>query len=156
MAGATAGATQAMGDVFGVAAESSTACHTVQESAAGVEKQAATLRREVESFLNNLRGDVQDRRQFERRQVSGHSAELEVAGQVTKLALLNISEGGAALRCNLNLASGSAVRLTLPGAPAISARVVRCEGGTLGLVFSQSEGMAVVERVIERLALAPA
>ncbi len=156
VAGATAGATQAMGDVFGVAAESSTACHTVQESAAGVEEQAATLRREVESFLNNLRGDVQDRRQFERRQVSGHSAELEVAGQVTKLALLNISEGGAALRCNLNLASGSAVRLTLPGAPAISARVVRCEGGTLGLVFSQSEGMAVVERVIERLALAPA
>ena len=69
-------------------------------------------------------------------QTKGHSA--------TRLTLRDISRGGAALVCDWTLAPGTPIELELPQADGpVPARVVRCDGGALAVVFS-SEPHALV------------
>jgi hypothetical protein len=66
--------------------------------------------------------------------------------------LRDISRGGAAVNGEWRLAAGQEIELELPAGGAVSARVVRCVGGSLSMVFRLDGGTASgVDRAIEAL-----
>jgi len=140
---ATAQSAQSMGRVVLVAGETGSASRKVLDGAAGIGEEAGVLRGEVERFLVMVRTDSGERRRFERFGVNGAKAKLLLAGKVAiDVAVTDLSEGGAALRCDQAIASGTEVSLDLAdGEAAIPGKVVRKDGNVLGIAFR--DGAAV-------------
>ena len=139
VSGATAGTAQAMQHVVTVADEAGSASRDVLTGAAGIGREAETLRIEVDQFLVAVRDDTTDeRRLYERLSMDGVTVGVQTKGRsATRLALRNISRGGAALACDWTLAPGTPLELELLEADGpVPARVVRCNSGELAVVFS--------------------
>jgi methyl-accepting chemotaxis protein len=126
-----------MGRVVLVAGDAGSASRKVLDGAAGIGDEAGVLRSEVERFLVMVRTDSGERRRFERFGVNGANARLLLPGKVAiDVAVTDLSEGGAALRCGQPIALGTEVSLELADAGgAVPARVVRAEGGIIGIAF---------------------
>jgi len=138
VSGATAESSEAMGEVVQVAGKAGSASQEVFTGVAGIGKEADVLRAEVEQFLVMVRADSGERRRFERFAVQGVAAILTVPGRpALPAAVSDLSEGGAALRCDQTLDPGTAFAFELAeGGGAVAAQVVRIdENGVMGIVF---------------------
>ncbi len=95
--------------------------------------------------------DELTRRRYERISGRGTTTELLVPGDAPRRLVINdLSLGGVALRTDWSGPAGMGVALRLPGAEGpVAARVVRSDGGILGLSFQQKEGvLRLVEQAI--------
>ena len=149
VAGATVQSAQAMGQVVLVAGQAGTASQDVLAGVAGIGREAAVLRNEVEQFLLAVRTDAGERRRFERFGAHGLSAKviLPQRGAIA-VAITDLSEGGAALRCDQPISVGTALSLELAeGEAAVPAKVVRVEGdGVVGIAFSDDDAVRLQVR----------
>ncbi|WP_245762008.1 methyl-accepting chemotaxis protein [Falsiroseomonas stagni] len=144
--------TGAMEELSSIARNSGTDSRAVLGAAEGLAAQTVTLRQEVDGFLAAIRGDTGERRRFERLPAQGSRVGLVLPGRAEQaVELVDVSAGGAALRCAVDLAPGTEVSVTLaPGQKPEAARVVRAEGGVLALVFRTAPSMAA-EPLLDRL-----
>ena len=149
---ATALSAQSMGRVVEVAGEAGSASQKVLNGAGDIRQEATLLRDEVERFLVLLRNDSGERRRFERFGVNGAKARLLLPGKsAVDVAITDLSEGGAALRCDHAIAMGSEIALELAGAgAAVPAKVVRINGSAMGIAFPDDPAVqARVEQFLE-------
>jgi methyl-accepting chemotaxis protein len=154
VSGATDATVQAMQAVAGLADGAGQVSQEVSQAATTIGQEAEKLRAEVDQFLRALRDDSGERRRFERIAGNGAPVGLQVSGAPPMQAMLrDLSRGGAGLSCDRSLATGSQIEVTLPSAGgAVSARVVRCGGGLLGVVFSQEpSAVARIDRALDAL-----
>ncbi len=152
VSGATAQSADAMTEVVLVAAKAGSASQKVLAGIGGIGQEAAVLRAEVERFLVMVRTDSGERRRFERFAVTGVKAMLSPLGhEPVRVAVLDLSESGAALRCDLALAVGTDVSFALPeGAAAVPAKVMHIEPrGVIGIAFrDEATGRLLMNRVM--------
>lgn len=150
---ATAASARAMEHVVKVADEAGGASRGVLEASAEIGQEAGTLRVEVEQFLNAVRSNTGERRQFERIDGKGLAATLRVAGRTARVVLRNLSQGGAKLDCDWSLGAGTPLEIDLPGAGgAVMARVVRRDSAGLAVIFNaEPAALARINRVLESL-----
>jgi methyl-accepting chemotaxis protein len=145
-----------MEHVVTVADQAGGVSRDVLAGAGEIGREAENLRTEVDQFLAAVRDDTTDeRRRYERQDVSGVMVGVQSKGHPTsRVALRNVSRGGAALACDWTLAPGTAVEVEIPeaGGP-VPARAVRCERGELAVVFSSEPG--VLARIDRALAALP-
>ncbi len=145
----------AMTDVARMAEEAAEATVEVECSAATVQGEAGMLRAEVDGFLVTLKGQMEDRRRFERHGAEGSSATLHLDGAAETLRLVDISLGGAALRREKAPPPDADLTVTLPGAnAAITARVVRWEEGVLAIAFAKPLSTAQLDALTRGLDIA--
>jgi methyl-accepting chemotaxis protein len=145
---------RAMREVAGVAETAGGTSHEVLGAADTIGREADKLRSEVGDFLLAVRDDIQERRRYERVSGRGRSVRLFVPGREAITTRLNdLSRGGAALACDLQLTVGDEVGIELPDADgAIAARVVRSGAGILAVVFHQdATDLARLDRVLDAL-----
>ena len=146
---ATARSAAAMSQVVAVANDAGATSQTVLHGAAGIERDAGSLRNDVEAFLTAVRQDGADRRRFERWEAGAVSAMLGVGGAApVQVRLLDLSEGGTCLRGAPALTMGAQVMLTLVGSqPPIQGTVVRRdEDGAVALQFPDEDAFRRVVR----------
>jgi len=151
---ATGETTQAMEQVSGAADQAGTASQEVLRSAETIGHESGTLRAEVDNFLIAMRDDTGNRRQFERIGGGGMVAALRAPGREPgRAGVIDISCGGVALRCDWRLAVGTELMVELPQAGDwISARVCRCTGDMMALVFKQDAAtLGRVDRAMSAL-----
>jgi methyl-accepting chemotaxis protein len=149
---ATALSTRAMGEVVRVAGDAGSASRVVLSGATAIAGEAANLRSEVERFLQMVRTDAIERRRFERFSVSGLKARvLMPGGRSAGVAVTSLSEGGAAMLCDVPVAAATALSFEFAeGGLVVPAKVVRVEaGGAIAIAFDDED--AVRSRV--RLAM---
>jgi methyl-accepting chemotaxis protein len=140
----------AMGSLVAAAAQGTTDAERVGTTSGDVNRVAAELRGEIESFLAAMRVSDDDRRAYERIPGQGLTATLTPrAGGGTSAELLDISRGGAAFRTVLAVPPGAEVLVSVEGGPPIGGRVARCEGGRLSIAFRQDP--ATLERIVALL-----
>ena len=131
----TQDATRAMQDVSAVSETTEAASERVKQNADEVGKTADVLRSELTMFLEAMANtDEDDRRRYERIPGNGAMATLHRSGrEAMQVAIIDISRGGVALRCDWRADVGAEVRVVLAGGDeAIVARMVRNIGGSLG------------------------
>ncbi len=150
---ATAATAQAMTHIVEVVDGSGEASHAVLAGSGQIGREATTLRTEVDQFLIAVRSDKGERRGYERVLAHGETAILRAAGRTAKAVLVDISRGGAVLECDWQLPAGTSIEIDLPGGEdAVTARVVRGEGGRLALVFgSEPSILARVDRALDTI-----
>ena len=126
----------------------------VLAGAAGIGREAETLRIEVDDFLTAVRDETGERRRYERIPGGGAVAGLRgQGGDTVRVPVNDLSRGGAALRCAMVLSPGTTVDIDLPGADgAVPGRVVRSGDGELAVVFSSDPGvLARIDRALDGL-----
>jgi methyl-accepting chemotaxis protein len=147
---------QSMRELSTIAERTDVASARVLGGADEVHSDADKLRAEVTQFLDAMaHADAEERRRYERVVVQGIEATLRTAGRAeTRVPVVDMSRGGAALRCDWTLDPGVEVYLGLPGADGpVTARVVRCDGTAMALAFCQEATvLRRVDRVLKRLA----
>ena len=136
--------TQAMREVSDISESSDMASGMVAAGADKVARDAETMSAEVTQFLKAMASDNDaERRRYER--VPGNSALAVLrprGGSEMRVVIVDISRGGASVRCDWRSNAGNEVAVDLPGADGpVVARVVRSGRGMLALAFRQDEGM---------------
>jgi methyl-accepting chemotaxis protein len=153
---ATVHSAEAMGEVVTVAGQTGLASQVVLDGIAGIGREASVLRAEVERFLVMVRTDSGERRRFERFGVGGARTTLILPGQeAIQAVVIDLSEGGAACRCDRPLAIGTDLSFELAGGgDAVAAKVVRVEAnGIIGIAFRDDP--AVRSRVKHAMSNSP-
>ncbi len=130
-------ASSAMNQVVGNADKGGQVALSVTAGADEIARQSGLLRAEVDNFLQAVRADDGDNRQFERVSGNGLTAALQVPGQPPEtVKIRDISRAGAALESQSPLPAGTEVQLTLAGHSApLAARSVRVSDGIMAIVF---------------------
>ncbi|MCC6719715.1 MAG: cache domain-containing protein [Acetobacteraceae bacterium] len=144
-----------------MAEDSVQAGDAVSAAADEVAQVAATLRTEVDLFLDTARNAGGSRRQHERVPAGDDPCKLVAEDGATRPAhLIDVALGGAGLRLGsvAGLRSGMSATLHLPHeGQAVRARVARVQGDVVAVVFRQdSTNQAVVAKLIARLTPAAA
>ena len=117
--------TDAMAHVTQAAGTAGTVSEQVLTVAGNIGEEAGRLRVEVDQFLAAVRDDAGERRRYERVPGNSATAVLRADGRApTRVAILDISCGGAALACDWPLPAGAMVSLETGGR--------RQRGGTHG------------------------
>jgi methyl-accepting chemotaxis protein len=151
---ATQDATRAMQAVSQAAEATDAASRTVLTGADEVSANAARMRDEVGQFLQAMSNTNEDeRRLYERIPGHGTFARVRTPTGELRASIQDISRGGLGLRCEWNGESGSEVSVVLPGSQAaVSARVIRAGGGSLGLSFRQDAAtLALVDQAMQHI-----
>jgi methyl-accepting chemotaxis protein len=151
----TASTARAMEHVVTVADGADAASRDVSQGAEGIGNEAETLRKEVDQFLAAVKDDSGERRRYERVQVHGAIATLRTRARDPMQAMIrDLSRGGAGFACDWTLPSGTQLDIDLPHADEpVPARVVRCNGGELAVVFgSDAAALARIDRTLDALA----
>jgi ABC-type transporter Mla subunit MlaD len=152
---ATHQAAQAMVEVVGAADEAGRVSRTVLDGVSDIGREANAMHTEIDQFLVAVRDDSGERRRHERVPGNGATVTVRLPGLAgTTAALQDISAGGAAVSGEWLLSAGQELELELEvqAGGAVSARVVRCGGGALSMVFRQDQATAErVGRAIEAL-----
>jgi methyl-accepting chemotaxis protein len=153
VSGAIVQTARAMDSVVDVAENAGNTSNEVLSGATGIGREADTLRREVDQFLEAIRSDTGDRRRFERVAGNGASVAVHGKGQDARASLCDLSRGGARLACELKMPVGTALEVSLPNAGGnASGRVVRCDGREVGIVFSSDPAnIARIDRALDGL-----
>ncbi|WP_171034073.1 methyl-accepting chemotaxis protein [Lichenicoccus roseus] len=130
---ATAQSARAMANVVSVADQAGSASQVVLTGATGIGTETGTLRQEVNRFLNAIKADSSERRQFERFQLRAVTATVMLSGHPSiTVPVDNLSEGGAAFQSNLQIKPGTELTIELGRqAGPIPAKIVR--GGAAGM-----------------------
>jgi methyl-accepting chemotaxis protein len=153
VADATAQSAHAMGEVVLIAGETGDASQKVLAGVAGIDQEAGVLRGQVERFLVTVRTDSGERRRFERFGVDRVKARLLIPGRnPIPAAVTDLSEGGAALRCDQSVALGTRLSFELvDGGDRVPASVVRVgDGGGLAIAFRDDDMVrAQIRRILE-------
>jgi len=126
----------------------------VARAATDIGREAEAPRAEVDQYFAALRDDSEERRGYERISGRGAPVELRAPGPFALCVLLeDLSPGEAGLRCQRPLPIGTCVEIDPPNAMgAVTARVVRCENGMLGVVFiGEAASKARIERALDGL-----
>ena len=127
---------------------------TVLMTADEVATIAGMLRSEVTQFLTAMSsGSDVDRRRYERIPCSHLTATVTLAGKSeTSARVINVSRGGASFASGLVAEPGADVEILFDGeASTIPSRIVRCQNGTVCIVFGQnSAALYVIDRVLDR------
>jgi hypothetical protein len=141
---ATNQAAEAMTVVVAAANTANEVSRAVTDGVASIGREADSLHFEIDQFLRSVRDDSTGQRSHERIPGNGATATVRIEGFPDATApLRDISFSGAAVLGQWRLAAGQAVEFGLPGAGGlVPARVVRCEAGTLALVFRQDPATA--------------
>jgi methyl-accepting chemotaxis protein len=153
----TQAANDAMATLTLMARDSMQAGDAVLASAGEVAKVAATLRTEVDLFLEAAQGTGDERRRHER--ITGLDLPCSIllpGGTARPARMIDLAAGGAGLRIEgaPRLETGTALALELPGnAGSVQSRIARVQDDRIALVFRQdATSRAQVESVIARLA----
>jgi methyl-accepting chemotaxis protein len=130
--------------------ESGQLAASVEENACKMGQGIESLRERIEGIVSRLRQEGEfNRRAVPRRKTSGE-AEIFVDERWQRASLVDISDGGAALRVDTVIASGSVIRLrSLGTACEVEGRVVSCRAGVVRLSFKP--GQEGLEEVLSRL-----
>jgi len=110
------------------------------------------MRDEVGQFLQAMGGaSDEERRLYERIPGNGTFARLRTPKGELQAPIQDIARGGLGLRCDWKGEPGAEVPVLLPGIEAaVSARVIRAGGGTLGLAFRQDAAtLALVDQSLQ-------
>jgi methyl-accepting chemotaxis protein len=156
VAGSTAQAASAMGQVVHGAEAAGGASWDIINEADGIGVEAERLRSEVEQFLNAVHSEASDRRRFERLSGQGVTVTLVVGGVTTgKVTVMDISQSGLALCYAAPLASGQTVEIELPlGGGGVTGRVMRSQDGILAVALSEDNvTFARVDKTLSALSL---
>jgi methyl-accepting chemotaxis protein len=152
---ATGRTTASMQEVLTVSQDAGQASRLVLSIADDVGQAAHALGNDIKLFLQAMeKSDDVSRRRYERIPGAGAKATLLVGQEAPRvLEIRDISRSGVGCLSDWNGASGTAVRLELPGASmAVEARVVRSGDGFLALAFRQDEVMLVrVDEAMDRI-----
>lgn len=151
---ATGSVSAAVQELAALAEEAGAVGSQVLATAEGLGTEVVTLRGEVDGFLVALRSDVTERRKYERVPANGLRGALIVPGRgETNVLLDDVSLGGVALACGWDVPCGTTVQLRLDhAAEPLRARVVRCDGKVVALVFQpEARQMRVLEAMISGL-----
>jgi methyl-accepting chemotaxis protein len=151
---ATNQAVQAMTDVVTAADEAGRGSRTVLDGVADIGREATAMRTEIDQFLVAVRDDSGDRRRHERIAGGGGTVTVRAAGHADHSGVLrDMSLAGAAVLGEWTLPAGHEIELDLPnGAGTVMARVVRCVGGVIAIVFRQDDAtVGHLRRAIETL-----
>jgi methyl-accepting chemotaxis protein len=153
----TGRAVEAMRDVLAIAERTTTTSAAALAAAELVGETSATLSTEVTEFLAAVsRGEERERRQYERfAPPRGTTATVRPPGRAAiTVAVNDISRGGMSVAMVCDDRPGTSWQVELPGGGALSARVTRNAGGTVGMAFAQGEAaLAKIDRVLESLQL---
>jgi methyl-accepting chemotaxis protein len=154
--GATAQTAHSMEHVVEVAEAAGRTSSEVLSGAAGIGREAEKLRGEIDRFVEVIRSETGERRRYER--VSGRDTlvTLRGSGREARVALRDLSRGGAALICEWTVAAGSEVEIELPNAAGmVTGRVARSDGHELAVVFAgDAANLARVDRALDALGAA--
>jgi methyl-accepting chemotaxis protein len=146
---------QSMRELLTIAEQTDAASAKVLGGTNEVRSDAGKLRGELTQFLDAMaHADADERRLYERIAVKGVEATLRTAGRAEMRAqVVDMSRGGTAVRCDWPLDAGVEVHLDLPGADGpVTARVVRCDRGSMALAFRQEATMLRrVDQVLTRI-----
>ena len=149
------GAVQDILEVSRVADDASGTSRVVLDAADNVATVSATLHQEVEFFLAAVSSrDEADRRRWERIPVANLAISVRgEAGLELRAELLDISRGGALLKCSNAPVAGTAVTIELPGGQGFAlARVARSSGSLVGVAFRQDPAtMDQVDKAMQGL-----
>jgi methyl-accepting chemotaxis protein len=154
VARSTEQATQAMRTVSTEAECAGQTSRTALTTSSEIARVSDTLRQEVDQFLAAMRTDESNRRRYERLPGRGVVGQLRVKGELLPAASVqDVSRGGIALSCGIQLPAGTEVEVMLPGIEAgIGARVARTKPGVLALAFRQDPAtLAKVDEAMHRL-----
>jgi hypothetical protein len=81
---------------------------------------------------------------------NGAMVTLRASGRSERIAVRDLSRGGALLACDWSLPSGSALEVELPAVGVVAARVARAGPNGLALVFSSDPAaLARIDRALE-------
>jgi methyl-accepting chemotaxis protein len=155
VSGTTDQTAHAMEAVACVADDAGGVSREVLSAAETIGHEAENLRSEVTSFLATLRDASQERRRYERISANGAPAVLRVPGHSEiRTTLKDLSRGGAALVCDLQLVTGTELDVELPGTDhPVTARVVRYGTGAIVVSFHQDPAaLAQVDRALDTIA----
>jgi methyl-accepting chemotaxis protein len=160
VAQATERATQAMLKVSGAAERSGTISRTVLSAADQVIEISQALYADVDHFAKamNFTRKGGERRRYER--VPGRSAMAQVRSEIhgsAAVEIMDISLGGAELRCDWASDPGAELTLRLPGTDAdVWCRVAAAKDRFLGVAFRQDPHMlGLVSRSMDWIAQQP-
>ncbi|WP_270937581.1 methyl-accepting chemotaxis protein [Falsiroseomonas oryzae] len=125
-------AVDAMGEAREAARASLQASREVQTGATDVSSETDGLRREVDHFISALREVRGDRRRYDRMTADGRIVQVAMRGTTNLTARLrDISRGGLGFELDgekpAGLEVGREIRVTLPAAGAVPARVARVD-----------------------------
>jgi len=152
---ATANTAHAMEHVVTVADEAGGVSRDVLSGATEIGHEAERLHTEVDQFLVAVRDDSsEERRRYERIDADGATVTVRTKDRpATQMPLRNISRGGAAVACEWPLPAGQHLDIEFPdGVGTVPARVSRCSGGELAVVFIAEAGaLAKIDRVVNAL-----
>jgi methyl-accepting chemotaxis protein len=152
---ATDRTTVSMQEVLTVSEQAGEASRVVLAVAEDVGRAAHALGSDIKLFLHAMeKSDDVSRRRYERISGAGETATLLVAQESAReLVIRDISRSGVGLVSDWEGASGTAVRVELPGSgAAVDARVVRSGGGIVALAFRQDEAMLTrVDEAMDRI-----
>ncbi len=147
---------RAVHEVSAISESTDAASGMVLAGADDVGRNAEKMRGEVTQFLRAMTSnDDAERRRYERLPGGGMQAAIRTRGHPEQdVAVVDISRGGVAVRCDWRLEAGTEVEVALPGATQlVDARVVRAEAGLLGLAFSQDEAMVrEIDQALDHIA----
>ncbi len=149
-------AARAMNDVSATAREAGQAGRSVLATSGDLATIAGTLRQEVDHFLHAMREARGGRREWVRLPAGNAEVMLHtVLGSGTAGRLSDISRGGAAVVCGLDLPTGTELSMNINGVKAaLAGRVVRRDGDLLGLSFRQDKDTLMnVDRAIAHVAV---
>jgi methyl-accepting chemotaxis protein len=133
-------AVHAMEDVCSIVEASGSASRDVSSEAAEISSTAGRLRFEMEQFLTSMASATADqRRSYERIPGNGLRAIFSSGpNKGASVLVKDMSRSGIALASDWMPDAGESVAVTLGASQtAVSARVIRAEGGTIALAFSQ-------------------
>jgi len=131
----------AMAEVATISQASGEMSASVLSVSAEIGAVTAQLRDEVDHFLGSMKGNENLGRKYERIPARGATAALLAPGHDTLDAtLIDISVGGASLRCECSGNPGEEVQLVFPGTHTpVSARIVRQASGVTAVAFRQND-----------------
>jgi methyl-accepting chemotaxis protein len=148
-------AADAMEAICAAAGTTASASQAVCEAVGEITRTSEHLRTDIEHYLHTMGAAGEDgRRRYERVSGRGMRATLNAGpAQGRWLEVVDISRGGICLKCAWQAETGTEVPVILSaGAPPVAARVVRANGGTLALVFSQgADSLRMIDVILDRL-----
>ncbi len=141
---------QAMQDLVAVADQTGTLSQDVLRAAAGSGQEAATLRGEMDSFLEAMR-NAGERRHYDRLPGRGLTVAVLLTGGTQQLPIADMARGGVAVVGELALPVGARAELRLPGGDStVTGRVARKGSGVTA--FALNQDLATLARIDTALA----
>ena len=151
---ATSAAAEAMELVLTIATRSNTVSQGVLTAAETVGQTSDTLRAEVHDFLTAMSSGTSDeRRSYERIPGGGARVVLRIPDREDISApVRDVCLGGVSLTADIRLNTGDPVLIAFPTGGEVCGRVVRAQGGVIGISFGQDpDALKTIARMLRSI-----